>query len=186
MTSRSPSVCNNAIWSLGELTVKVGETITPYIDSILPLLLSINSQTRLAAGVKDNSTITICRIAMVAPEVTAPLIKNFYGMLCMNTAKLRDTGEKSDATRGLCRALQVIPEVMPEMFPQFIALVASWYLRVMEVMCRDQISELEIGQMMMEVVNGVKAAAGTSWQSFYEQKVDIRYRQILQTNFNFY
>lgn len=157
------------------MTVKLGPSIAPFVESILPLLLSINSQTRLAAGVKDNSTITIGRICMVVPAVAAPLVKNFYGILCMNNAKLKDTDEKSDATRGLCLVLQFIPEVMPEFFPQFVALVASW----------DSISDMSLGQMMLEVLNNVKASAGSEWEAFYSQKVDIRFRQIVQTNFHF-
>lgn len=107
--------------------MKLGETISPYIDSIIPLLLSINSQGKLPAGIKDNSTITICRICMVAPSVAASYVKSFYGMLCMLNAKLKNGDEKADATRGLCLVLQFIPDVMPSFFPQFIALAASWY-----------------------------------------------------------
>lgn len=126
MNIRYPSVCNNAIWCIGELTMKIGEAIAPYVESILPLLLAINSQTRLSAGIKDNSTITIGRICLAVPTLAAPQVRNFYGYLCMNIAKLRDTNEKVDATRGLCLVLQQIPDVFPDCFPQFVALVASW------------------------------------------------------------
>ena len=53
-------------------------------------------------------------------------------------------------------------------------------------MIRDSVSDITLGQLMIDILNHVKSSAGSEWENFYQQKVDIRYRQILQNNFNFY
>lgn len=51
---------------------------------------------------------------------------------------------------------------------------------------RDVISDMSLGQMILEVMNGVKSAAGNGWEDFYNRSVDIRYRQIVRNTYNFY
>ena len=124
---RYPSVCNNAIWSLGELVVRLGTNIGPYVEMIMPLLIAIATQPRISAGIRDNSTITICRICMVIPEVAAPYIQAIYGMLCLRSSNINEEKEKEDATRGLCNVLQVNSNLLnTETFPAFANLAASW------------------------------------------------------------
>ena len=183
--SRYPQVCNNAIWSLGEMTLRVGEEMTPYGEMILPLLISMNSQTRVSPGIKDNSTIAICRFCLVCPQVVA-FVQQYFPSLCMNVAKLRDTEEKEQAAKGLCVIVRQAPGVLDEHFHNFVAMVASWWARRGCVRRRNTISNMEVGQMMLGVLNEFKGSKGAEWESFYNQRVDIRFRQILRNNFNFY
>lgn len=167
------------------MTLRLGEEMTPYGEMILPLLISMNSQARVSPGIKDNSTIAICRFCFVCPRVV-PYVVQYFPSLCMKVAKLRDTEEKEQATKGLCVIIQQAPEVFPECFHNFVAVVASWYGMIAGVIARNAISNMELGQMMLNVLNGYKQSAGSEWESFYNQKVDIRFRQILRNNFNFY
>lgn len=45
---------------------------------------------------------------------------------------------------------------------------------------------MSLGQMILEVLNGVKSAAGNGWEDYYNRNVDIRYRQIVRNTYNFY
>ena len=85
---RYSSICNNAIWSLGEMVLRAGQSMAGFMDSILPLLVSFNVQTGLPAGIRDNSTIAICRSCLVIPQCIQ-YVQNHVGMLCMNVARLR-------------------------------------------------------------------------------------------------
>lgn len=184
MKGRYPQVCNNAIWSLGEMTLRIGEDMTPYGEMILPLLISMNSQARVSPGIKDNSTIAICRFCLVCPQVVV-FAQQYFPSLCMNVAKLRDTEEKEQAAKGLCVVIHRVPAVLNEHFPNFVAMVASWWARRRGLRRRNTISNMEVGQMMLSVLNEFKRSKGAEWESFYNQQVDIRFRQILRNNFNF-
>lgn len=174
MNIEYPSVCNNTIWALGEMIVKDGDEIKVYAEAIFPMLTSFISQTRLPPGIRENSTIVICRFCLFAPE-TVSLAKDYFGVLCVNVGKLSDGLEKQQSARGLCQILNKEPSVFPAAFPQFAVMVASW----------GSISDLSLGQMLLNVLNAFKECMGANWEQFYEQNVDIRFRQIIFSNFNF-
>ena len=156
------------------MLVQGGEEIGHYAEAVLPLLISMLSQTHLPPGIRDNSTITVCRFCLFAPASCA-LVKDFFGALCLNVGKLADNLEKQQAARGLCQLLNREPSVFPSGFPQFAMMVASW----------GPISDLSLGQMLLNVLNAMKECMGSEWRSYYEQHVDLRFRQILLTNFGF-
>ncbi|CBK24079.2 uncharacterized protein [Blastocystis hominis] len=169
-----PRVCNNAIWSLGEMLVQDGEEIGVYAEAVLPMLISMLSQPRMPPGIRDNSTTTVCRFCLFAPA-SAAFVKDYFGALCLNVGKLADNLEKQQAARGLCQLLNREPSVFPSGFPQFAMMVASW----------GPISDLSLGQMLLNVLNAMKECMGSEWRAYYEQNVDLRFRQILLTNFGF-
>ena len=43
-----------------------------------------------------------------------------------------------------------------------------------------------LGQMLLGVMTSFKQSLGDDWQLYYEENVDIRYRQIIQNNFGFF
>ena len=135
-----PRVCNNAIWSLGEMLVQDGEEIGVYAEAVLPMLISMLSQPRMPPGIRDNSTTTVCRFCLFAPA-SAVFVKDYFGALCLNVGKLADNLEKQQAARGLCQLLNREPSVFPSGFPQFAMMVASW----------GPISDLSLGQMLLEL-----------------------------------
>ena len=169
-----PRVCNNAIWSLGEMLVQDGEEIGVYAEAIIPILISLLSQTHLPPGIRDNSTTTVCRFCLFAPASTV-YVKNYFGPLCLNVGKLSDNLEKQQAARGLCQLLNREPSVFPSGFPQFAMMVASW----------GPISDLSLGQMLLNVLNAMKECMGAEWKTYYDEHVDLRFRQILLSTFGF-
>ena len=55
-----------------------------------------------------------------------------------------------------------------------------------ELMTRTTISDMGLGQMLLGVMTSFKQSLGDDWQRYYEENVDIRYRQIIQYNFGFF
>ena len=45
---------------------------------------------------------------------------------------------------------------------------------------------MNLGQTLLMIMNSMKEMAGAQWDQFYEQKVDIRHRQIIRNNFGFF
>lgn len=48
---------------------------------------------------------------------------------------------------------------------------------------RNAISNMELGQGLLSIINAMKESMGANWTSYYESSVDIRHRQIIQNNF---
>lgn len=70
------SVCNNSIWSIGEIAIQLKEEMKPYVHLVLDqLIVIINSST--PKTLVENTAITIGRLGHVAPEEVAPSLQQF-------------------------------------------------------------------------------------------------------------
>ncbi len=115
------AACNNAIWCLGEIALKIGAAgIAQYVPAIMERLVSIVRQKsggtqagmRLPESVKTNAAITVGRLAMVCPAEAAALhMQQWIKEWCYIIRNMPNDAEKDHATRGLCAALMSRPQV---------------------------------------------------------------------------
>uniref|UniRef100_A0A673NMY3 Transportin-1 n=1 Tax=Sinocyclocheilus rhinocerous TaxID=307959 RepID=A0A673NMY3_9TELE len=90
------SVCNNATWAIGEISIQMGETIT------------------------------IGRLGYVCPQEVAPMLQQFIRPWCTSLRNIRDNEEKDSAFRGICTMITVNPGGVVQDFIFFCDAVASW------------------------------------------------------------
>ena len=65
------SVCNNATWAAGEISVKLGAEMKPYVPILLQPLIMIINRPNTPKTLLENTAITIGRMGYVCPnEVT--------------------------------------------------------------------------------------------------------------------
>jgi len=64
------SVCNNASWAIGELTIKAGpELMQPLLPTIMSRLVPIMNDAMVHRSLLENTAITIGRLAKTCPQV---------------------------------------------------------------------------------------------------------------------
>ncbi|KAL3191764.1 hypothetical protein MRX96_059500 [Rhipicephalus microplus] len=61
------SVCNNATWAIGEISVKLGRDMKPYIPMVLSQLVTIINRPNTPKTLLENTAITIGRLGYVCP-----------------------------------------------------------------------------------------------------------------------
>jgi len=90
------SVCNNASWAIGEIAVKVGGEIQPFVEPILQRLIHIINQpsASMNKSLLENTAITIGRLGYVCPDVAAPHLETFVQAWCTALRSIRDDVEK--------------------------------------------------------------------------------------------
>lgn len=92
------SVCNNATWAIGEISIKMENDIRPFVPLVLPHLVQIinrpntpktlleNTGNKISIQKKDLSNrntlnylkaITIGRLGLVCPQEVAPSLQHF-------------------------------------------------------------------------------------------------------------
>ena len=71
------SVCNNATWAIGEIAVKLGPEMKPYIPHILDHLVHIINTPGTPKTLLENTAITIGRLGFVCPADVAPQLQSF-------------------------------------------------------------------------------------------------------------
>eukprot|EP01116_Phalansterium_solitarium_P007349 TRINITY_DN1998_c0_g1_i1.p1 TRINITY_DN1998_c0_g1~~TRINITY_DN1998_c0_g1_i1.p1 ORF type:complete len:943 (+),score=353.81 TRINITY_DN1998_c0_g1_i1:161-2989(+) len=131
------SVCNNASWSLGEIAVRLGPELQPWIAPALHKLVSM-----LATGAErakerqrrvpsfehllDNVAITLGRVGNTCPDQVAAHLEHFVQPWCMRLRQLHDDTEKESAFRGLCALIQRNPQAVVQHFVWVCDAIASW------------------------------------------------------------
>jgi len=153
------SVCNNASWAIGEITVQVGQDISPYVDDIMQRLIHIlNKQTEgINKSLLENTAITIGRLGMAAPQLTAPTLETYAQAWCISLRNIRDDVEKEHAFIGLCRMTKINPQGPLGCLFQFFEAIASWSTPP------DHLNE-----EFRQIVHGYKnAMAAEHWAQLY-------------------
>lgn len=142
------SVCNNATWAIGEIAVKMGPEMKPYVSLVLTQLVHIINQPNTPKTLLENTAITIGRLGYVCPQDVAPMLSEFIrpwyvlivvvffysnsyilfctSLRCTSLRNIRDNEEKDSAFRGICAMIGVNPAGVMQDFIYFCDAVASW------------------------------------------------------------
>ncbi|XP_049274827.1 transportin-1 isoform X3 [Rhipicephalus sanguineus] len=153
------SVCNNATWAIGEISVKLGRDMKPYIPMVLSQLVTIINRPNTPKTLLENTAITIGRLGYVCPEEVAPMLQQFIRPWCSSLRNIRDNEEKDSAFRGICSMISVNPGGVVHDFIFFCDAVASWVN-----------PKADLKQTFHEILHGFKNQVGDeNWQRFSEQ-----------------
>uniref|UniRef100_A0A2K5IP26 Importin N-terminal domain-containing protein n=1 Tax=Colobus angolensis palliatus TaxID=336983 RepID=A0A2K5IP26_COLAP len=94
LTPESISVCNNATWASGEISIQIDLEMQPYIPVLLRQLVEIINRPSTPKTLLKNTAITIGRLGYVCPQEVAPMLQQFTRPLCTSLRNIRDNEEK--------------------------------------------------------------------------------------------
>lgn len=153
------SVCNNATWAIGEISIKLGEDTRPYIPHVLGQLIDIINRPNTPKTLLENTAITIGRLGFVCPHDVAPVLQQFVRQWCTSLRNIRDNEEKDSAFRGMCHMITVNPGGVVQDFIFFCDAVASW------ITPKDDLKEF-----FVKILHGFKSQVGEeNWKRFSDQ-----------------
>ncbi|XP_026739177.1 transportin-1 isoform X1 [Trichoplusia ni] len=153
------SVCNNATWAIGEISIKLGPETSKYIPLVLNNLVEIINRPNTPKTLLENTAITIGRLGYVCPHDVAPVLHQFVRQWCTSLRNIRDNDEKDSAFRGICQMIQVNPAGVVQDFMFFCDAVASW------THPKDDLKE-----MFTKILLGFKNQVGEeNWRHFTDQ-----------------
>ncbi|KPM12070.1 Transportin-1 [Sarcoptes scabiei] len=150
------SVCNNATWAIGEISVKYNQRMQQYVAILLPQLIINLNQTDSPKTLLENTAITIGRLGLVCPDKVAPCLNQFIRSWCSSLRNIRDNEAKDSAFRGICTMITANPDGVLNDFIYFCDAVASW----------DNPEE-SLKNKFTEILYGFKNGVGEeNWQHF--------------------
>ncbi|KAI7899319.1 armadillo-type protein [Cokeromyces recurvatus] len=148
------SVCNNATWAAGEIALKWGAEIRPYVDPLLQRLFPLMMNTQTQRTLLENVAITIGRLGLVCPNLVAPHLEGFIQPWLMALTPIRDNEEKYSAFSGLCEMIKVNPQAAVKEFYSFCSAVVNY-----------QNVPQDLHESFANILNGYKNMFGeTQWQ----------------------
>ncbi|KAF1781744.1 Armadillo-type fold [Phytophthora cactorum] len=170
-----PTVCNNASWSVGEIAIRIGAEMEPYVENCLGRLISMINRPKLPRNLVENCAITIGRLGYVCPNVVAPHLQEFAKRWCRALAHVRAPEEKEHCFLGLCYMVKANPNGIVADFMFMCGAIAS--------LEGQQIQNAELKDMLYQIVHGFKTSLGENWAAYFASFPEPL-RQFLTTRFN--
>ncbi|XP_039258081.1 transportin-1-like [Styela clava] len=166
------SVCNNATWAIGEISVQLGGEMKPYISLMLNPLVMIINRGGTPKTLLENTAITIGRLGFVCPEEVAPLLPQFAMPWCQALRNIRDNEEKDSAFRGFCSMISVNPNGILKDYIYFCDAIASWSQ-----------PKADLKEIFNNILHGYKEQVGEESWTRYKEMFPPALKERLMVNY---
>lgn len=105
-------VINNACWSCGEIAMKEGWGMAPYIEKLYYRFMAIISNPNIPQSVHENAAIALGRLGVGCSDALAPHLGEFAQPFLQITRPIDDTDEKGAAILGFNFTVEKNPRAM--------------------------------------------------------------------------
>ncbi|KAK9476078.1 armadillo-type protein [Lipomyces japonicus] len=165
-------VCNNATWASGELALKLGQEMRPFVDPLIPKLIALlTTSPFIDQSITENAAITIGRLGISNADLIAPSLQTFAASWCQALRLIQDTGEKESAFQGMCQIVMANPAGLNESLILFVEAIGLY---------ADPTPEL--AQMFMTLLTGYKGYVN-DWDSAVASKLAPEIRLFLEERY---
>ncbi|KAK6881377.1 Importin subunit beta-2 [Candida tropicalis] len=105
-------IYNNAIWSLGEMSIRLSkEEIQEYISNFLDLLIPVINSNDIQSTVIENAAICLGRMGINTPDLVSSRIIEFIQSWCSKFLYLIDNNEEKESSfRGMINMINLNPD----------------------------------------------------------------------------
>jgi len=166
-------VCNNAAWSLGEISLKIGAEMRPFVPLIIERLIPMMNKRSLNENLLENTAITIGRLGLVCTDLVSPRLEEYIQPWCMTLREMADDSEKDSAFRGLCSLIKANPNAVVKHFIFVCDAIASW-----------ERPKQDLKEMFYAILHGFKNSVGPELWTQYYNNFPENLRKVLQQSYN--
>lgn len=107
------SARNNAIWAIGEISMRTAK-LEPHIDHILHTLIPLIHPQYQSVEWQENAVNTIGRLGIQTPERVARYLPQFCRAWLYRSRSMRENDEKDSAFQGFCQVVKLHPQALNE------------------------------------------------------------------------
>jgi len=198
------SVCNNAVWAIGEVCLRcVGNPapLEPVAQDLVQSLISLLMGNGLSsggigiAGLAENSATAAGRLALVNPNFVASDLPRFLLGWCDGMARITDPSERRDAFQGFIQTVYANPNAIQsatakpaDAISSILFAIVSWHMpddpdaadRIASVNFQPfPPAEAALGEALKKLLHDIKVSAGEeTWRSV-ENQLPVNVRKLL-------
>lgn len=118
-------VINNATWSCGEIAMRQGAGMAPYIDRLLSKLAIIMFSQEVPQSLNENAAIALGRLGIGCHQQLAPHLANFALPFLKSMQKVGWTDEKGHAYKGFSHVVLDNPQALENGLLDFFGEMAN-------------------------------------------------------------
>lgn len=117
---------NNTCWSIGEITMRHGKGVAPWVPGLVKHLVEIMCNARVPKSLAENAAIALGRLGLENSELLAPALPTFAEDFLEKMKKIDPTGEKASALKGFSMVVAQNPEAMESVLLNYFVAVAQF------------------------------------------------------------
>jgi transportin-1 len=198
-----PTVCNNAVWAVGEICLRCEGNPAPLapvaqtlVQGLIALLVGngVSSGGVGIPGLPENAATTMGRLAKVDANFVAADLPRFLLGWCDGMARIQDVAERRDAFQGFFKAIYANPNAIQNAASKptdAIAIVlfaiVSWHLPeqvdpggIASVQFQPfPAAEGELGESLRKLLQDMKSSAGVDTWNIVESRLPANVRRLL-------
>jgi len=202
-----PSVCNNAVWAIGEICVKCQgnpallEPIAPdLVQHLIALLMGngVDGRPVILPGLPENAATAFGRLAKVDPNFLAKDLPRFLLGWCEGMAKIVDPTERRDAYQGFIQTVYANPGAIQsatlspaDAITSILFAIVSWHMpedadssNIFNVQFQPfPQAEAELGASISKLLQDIKLSAGEDTWSTVQRSMPLNVRQLLKETY---
>lgn len=118
-------VINNACWSGGEISMRAGDSLAPYLDQLLEKLGTILFRQKIPPSVNENAAIAVGRLGFGNEQRLAPHLAELAPTFLAVMQKVSWTDEKQHALQGFTNVVAINPQGLEQCLPLYLAEVGT-------------------------------------------------------------
>lgn len=103
---------NNATWALGCVLASVREHGARFYPQAHHALMAILTAERMRRMLLVNTTVSMARLSLLAPEILAPHLERYVANWCVTTLLPKEASERELSARGVLAAIQANPQAV--------------------------------------------------------------------------
>ncbi|CEP10171.1 hypothetical protein [Parasitella parasitica] len=109
------SARNNAIWAVGEVSIRWSrEHMEKYIDPVLRALVPLIHPQSQTVDLQENAVNTLGRLGIHNAELVAHVLPQFHRAWLYRARGMRENDEKDSAFQGFCKMVCLFPQALNE------------------------------------------------------------------------
>ena len=120
------TVINNACWSVGEIAIRHGNGMAPYVDELMKSFVETMTNPRVPRGLTENAAIALGRLGLGNAEALAPHLPTFADEFLASMDDVDPTDEKATAFKGFARIVAQNPQAMEKVLLHFFKSIAQY------------------------------------------------------------
>lgn len=167
-------VINNACWSCGEIAMRYGTGMVPYVDRLLSKLAAIMFDATVPDSLRENTATALGRLGIGCTDQLAVHLPGFAAPFLKAMSEVEWTDEKCHAFKGFAKVLLVNPQALESCLGEFLLQISTASPEMLLNLQEDgPYAELQ------QVLKKYHELLGNNWEAFLGQ-LPSQSRQALQ------
>ncbi len=119
-------VVNNACWSAGEIAVRYGDGMKPFVQDLMTKFVEMMENPRVPRGLVENAATALGRLGQNNAHIMAHALGSYAGLYLQAMEDVVTMDEKASAMKGFTAIVRENPQAMEPVLLEYFGTIANY------------------------------------------------------------